>query len=145
LKGPGNSYDFGARIYDPKLGRRLSTDPLQTKYPFASPYNFVLNTPIQANDPDGRVVIFINGQHGAGNVKATYWGDWATRAKNRIGDNKSRFYDGAIGGWKNTKSWAKAGYISGGVVGAYNFVNEFSNVNPEVRKKYGYLQGKTDA
>lgn len=41
--------------------RWLSTDPLQAKYPFASPYNFVLNTPIQAIDPDGKRVYFVGG------------------------------------------------------------------------------------
>ena len=43
VKGLGNSLDFGARMYDPRLGRWLSLDPLQQKYPFASPYNFALN------------------------------------------------------------------------------------------------------
>lgn len=57
VKGNGNSYDFGARIYDPRIARWLSLDPLAAQYPFASPYNFVLNTPIQAIDPDGKKVI----------------------------------------------------------------------------------------
>jgi RHS repeat-associated protein len=61
VKGVGNSLDFGARIYDSRLGRWLSLDPLKEKYPFASPYNFALNTPIQAFDPDGRLVVFVNG------------------------------------------------------------------------------------
>ena len=52
--------DFGARMYDSRLGRWLATDPFANKYPFASPYNFALNTPIQAVDPDGKVVFFIN-------------------------------------------------------------------------------------
>jgi RHS repeat-associated protein len=58
VSGEGNSYDFGARIYDSRLGRWMSTDPLSGKYPFASPYSFVLNTPIQAIDPDGQKVVF---------------------------------------------------------------------------------------
>jgi RHS repeat-associated protein len=61
MKGSGNLYDFGARLYDPRLGRWLSVDPYETAYAFASPYNFALNTPIQAIDPDGYLVIFING------------------------------------------------------------------------------------
>jgi RHS repeat-associated protein len=61
VKGVGNSLDFGARIYDPRLGRWLSLDPIAQKYPFASPYNFALNTPIQAKDPDGKRVYFIAG------------------------------------------------------------------------------------
>ncbi len=52
--------DYGARIYDPGIGRFLSTDPLQSEYPSWSPYNFVLNNPINFIDPDGREVIAPN-------------------------------------------------------------------------------------
>ena len=48
--------DFGARIYDSRLGRWLSLDPLQAKYPGLSPYNFVANSPIRFIDPDGKVI-----------------------------------------------------------------------------------------
>jgi RHS repeat-associated protein len=61
LYGSGNAYDFGARINDTRIGRWLSVDPLQSKYPFASPYNYALNTPIQAIDPDGKRVYFVAG------------------------------------------------------------------------------------
>jgi RHS repeat-associated protein len=54
ISGNGNSYDYGARIYNPRLGRFLSLDPLMTKYPYLSPYNFVSNSPISMVDPDGR-------------------------------------------------------------------------------------------
>ncbi|HSH65089.1 MAG TPA: RHS repeat-associated core domain-containing protein, partial [Bacteroidia bacterium] len=57
LKGGGNSYDFGARIYDPRLGRWLSTDPLQKKYPGESPYSFAGNSPIVLLDNDGNVKV----------------------------------------------------------------------------------------
>lgn len=50
----GSSYDFGARIYDPRIGRFLSMDPLASKYPAISPYVFVANNPIFFIDPDGR-------------------------------------------------------------------------------------------
>jgi RHS repeat-associated protein len=52
--GNGNSYDFEARLYDPRLGRWYSIDPLQKKYPGSAPYVFVLNCPILFRDVDGR-------------------------------------------------------------------------------------------
>lgn len=49
----GTSYDFGARMYDPGVGRWLACDPLAAKYTDLSPYQFVANMPIIAIDPDG--------------------------------------------------------------------------------------------
>jgi RHS repeat-associated protein len=51
-----DNYDFGARIYDGRIGRWLSVDPLQAKYPGLSPYNFVANSPVLYVDPDGRII-----------------------------------------------------------------------------------------
>lgn len=41
------------RIYDPRVGRFLSVDPITSKYPELTPYQFASNTPIQAIDLDG--------------------------------------------------------------------------------------------
>jgi len=49
----GNNYDYGFRIYNPQIGKFLSTDPLQKKYPELTPYQFASNTPIWASDVDG--------------------------------------------------------------------------------------------
>ncbi|MFA9212444.1 MAG: RHS repeat-associated core domain-containing protein [Candidatus Methylacidiphilales bacterium] len=54
--GEGNAYDFGARIYDPRLGRWLSIDPKYKFYPEYSPYNFALNNPIVFIDFGGEAV-----------------------------------------------------------------------------------------
>ncbi len=48
--GTGNSYDYGARFYDPRVGRWLSRDPLSTKYPFLSPYAGLANNPVIFKD-----------------------------------------------------------------------------------------------
>jgi RHS repeat-associated protein len=48
------NYDFGDRIYDGRIGRWLSLDPLQKKYPGESHYAFVANSPLLFMDPDGR-------------------------------------------------------------------------------------------
>lgn len=53
VKGTGNQQDYGMRIYDPRLGKFLSVDPLTKDYPFLTPYQFASNTPIQAIDLDG--------------------------------------------------------------------------------------------
>ena len=50
------AYDFGARIYDARIGHFVSTDPLQAKYPGLSPYNFCNNNPIIYKDGDGREI-----------------------------------------------------------------------------------------
>jgi RHS repeat-associated protein len=57
VKGDGNQIPYDARIYDPRLGRWLSVDPLQKKYADLTPYNFCLNNPILFTDPDGKDVI----------------------------------------------------------------------------------------
>ena len=69
IKGNGNSYDFGNRQYDPRIGRWLSLDPLKAMYPSMSPYCYAGNTPIAAKDPDGRLIIFVNGYTGSYDVE----------------------------------------------------------------------------
>ncbi|WP_262895831.1 HNH/endonuclease VII fold putative polymorphic toxin, partial [Aureivirga marina] len=54
VKGEGNSYDFGARMLNSRIGRWFARDPLEAKFPGFSPYNFVLNKPLILTDPDGR-------------------------------------------------------------------------------------------
>jgi len=57
LKGVGNSLYFGARMYDSRVARWLSLDPLAQKYPGISPYTFVANNPIWFIDPDGKKIV----------------------------------------------------------------------------------------
>ena len=54
IKGEANSLDFGARIYDPRVGRWMSTDSLESKYPEWSLYNFVAGSPKRHLELDGR-------------------------------------------------------------------------------------------
>ncbi len=57
VSGEGNSLDFGARIYDSRLGRLLSVDAYHSKYPDISPYCFSLNNPLVFADPSGDTVV----------------------------------------------------------------------------------------
>jgi RHS repeat-associated protein len=53
IKGTGNQQDYGMRIYDPRLGRFLSVDPITSEYPELTPYQFASNSPINSIDLDG--------------------------------------------------------------------------------------------
>ena len=57
IKGNGNSYDFGARILDPRIGRWLNRDPLERKYPEISPFVGMGNNPTFFIDPNGKEII----------------------------------------------------------------------------------------
>jgi len=57
VKGAGNSYDFGARMLDTRLGRWLSLDPMLSTYPALSPYHFSMNSPILFKDKEGKTGI----------------------------------------------------------------------------------------
>ncbi|MDO9184688.1 MAG: RHS repeat-associated core domain-containing protein [Bacteroidia bacterium] len=61
VKGNGNQQDYRMRIYDPRLGKFLSVDPLTSKYPMLTPYQFASNTPIVAIDLDGMEAFIVHG------------------------------------------------------------------------------------
>ncbi|WP_143774436.1 RHS repeat domain-containing protein, partial [Niastella vici] len=54
VKGEGNQIEYGMRVYDPRLGRFLSVDPLIDKYPELTPYQFASNSPVAYVDLDGQ-------------------------------------------------------------------------------------------
>jgi RHS repeat-associated protein len=53
VKETGNQQDYGMRIYDPRIGKFLSVDPLTKDYPWNSSYAFAENNPIKYIDLDG--------------------------------------------------------------------------------------------
>ena len=52
IRGQGNSLDFGARIYDSRLGRWMTTDPVFKAN--LTPYQFAKDCPLAFVDPDGQ-------------------------------------------------------------------------------------------
>jgi RHS repeat-associated protein len=58
INGAGNDLDFGARIYDGRLGRWLSVDARFAKYPDLSPYTFSENNPLTMVDIGGDSTIY---------------------------------------------------------------------------------------
>jgi RHS repeat-associated protein len=77
---PLGLYDYGARLYDPTLGRFLSPDP---KDETPSPFMYVAGDPVNAVDPDGEggLLAFWMKKNGEmyffdsnGSQVATFWG-----------------------------------------------------------------------
>jgi len=54
VEGVGNQIDYGMRVYDPRIGKFLSVDPLFKSYPWNSSYSYAENEPISNVDLDGQ-------------------------------------------------------------------------------------------
>ena len=60
VKGEANQQDYGMRVYDPRLGRFLSVDPMTNRFAGLTPYQFAGNRPIDGIDLDGLEFLPIN-------------------------------------------------------------------------------------
>jgi pimeloyl-ACP methyl ester carboxylesterase len=114
-----------------KIGRWMAVDPLFRKYPELSPYNFVADNPLNAIDPDGRKILFVNGYYNTGWLSGLagsvglkdYWGEKFVKSAGMYLENtekfKREFIDGR-GKWNSTGEerfdagyeYAKANYAS---------------------------------
>ena len=60
VNGTGVTYDYGFRIYDARIAKFLSVDPLTKGYPSWSPYPFAMNRVIDGIDLDGLEYVSVN-------------------------------------------------------------------------------------
>jgi len=109
--GVGNSLDFGARMLDTRIARWQVPDQYASKYPGYSPYNYVLNSPLSATDPDGNLVLFIGGLRlwvGQGDQSS-----YTTKSKNEYpGFYKSDVYNYWSTGKGQTNSFGKSANVA---------------------------------
>lgn len=66
-----DDYDFGARIYDGRIGRFLSVDSKEILQPFVSPFCFAGNSPLYSLDFDGNLDYIVHYIHKDLNGKIT--------------------------------------------------------------------------
>ena len=94
-----NTYDYGARQHDPILCRWDRIDPLCEKYYNVSPYAYTSNNPVNAIDPDGNRIIFVNGLLALGSPEggSKYWNGensaFVRNAQKYLHDNSIQFLD----------------------------------------------------
>ncbi|MDI9319839.1 MAG: hypothetical protein QM530_05115, partial [Phycisphaerales bacterium] len=109
--GKGNLIDMGDRHLDTRILRTPKPDKEAVKYPGISPYTYVNNSFTNAIDPDGRLIVFVNGYRLAAPIanvyreivrsdrvthvdKLGYWGNIDDKFAKRIGDYNTVYADG---------------------------------------------------
>ena len=160
FNGTNNTYDFGARIYDSRIGKMISLDPMKEMLPSVSPYLYAMNRPLSTLDVDGEFPILINGNTSGGDherASANYWDETIIKAIQAV------YPEYAIGetvnGSKETASiWSEDYLFVDGNRGAPDFrtvcrnsINcrtidktDFDPILASTRQKAGTYQAKQD-
>ena len=98
----GSKLDFGARIYDSRLGRMLSRDPMGgVAYPGITPYSGMGGNPITNIDLDGKLILYFSGYwggQGSDEPQLDNWSYWDIRLLSNVQaeyhDNNAMFFRG---------------------------------------------------
>ena len=103
-----NWYDYGARHYDPAIGRFTTMDPLAEKYYSTSLYAYCDNNPIKYVDPTGEMKVIYNPD---GTYKETTHNNWfhntfmGRQEYIDYGDRMTRLSEEDFWQWQTTGQW----------------------------------------
>jgi len=106
-----NTYDFGARHYNPQLARWMTMDPLAVISEELSPYNFVKNNPYNLFDPDGMQSKSPDFSYGA-SAPTEIPNDWNLNLKTTSN------FNAATGG-----VWGVAGHVATAVTAISSYID----------------------